>query len=62
VNLASRLCEEARGGEILVDARTAELAGRDGLVARAPLDLKGFHGGTAHYALGVTPGLSPASI
>jgi adenylate cyclase len=62
VNLASRLCEEARGGEILVDARTAELAGRDGLEARAPLDLKGFQSGTAHYALGVAPGLSPASI
>ncbi len=42
VNLASRLCEKARDGEILVDQRTVELAGETGLESRDPLAVKGF--------------------
>lgn len=42
VNLAARLCEHAADGEILVDARTVELAGSAGLAARTHLSLKGF--------------------
>ncbi|MEK6807342.1 MAG: adenylate/guanylate cyclase domain-containing protein [Pseudomonadota bacterium] len=42
VNLASRLCEKAADGEILVDNRTAELAGEVGLESRDPLSVKGF--------------------
>jgi adenylate cyclase len=46
VNLAARLCSEAAHGEVLVDERTAALAApsgaRIGLVAAAPLKLKGF--------------------
>lgn len=53
VNLASRLCEHAADGEILVDARTAELAGADGLQARAPLAFKGFSEAMPHYAAAV---------
>ena len=34
VNLASRLCSLTRDGEILLDARTAELTGMTGLEAR----------------------------
>ena len=41
VNLASRLCEQALDGEILVDTRTAELAGEAALESRAPLAVKG---------------------
>ncbi|MES0875316.1 adenylate/guanylate cyclase domain-containing protein [Sinimarinibacterium thermocellulolyticum] len=50
VNLASRLCEQARDGEILVDARTAELAGV-ALEARPPLALKGFAEPVPYYAV-----------
>ncbi|MFA5940972.1 MAG: adenylate/guanylate cyclase domain-containing protein [Sinimarinibacterium sp.] len=53
VNLASRLCEAAASGEILVDARTAELAGPNGLDLRAPVTFKGFAEPVALYALGV---------
>ena len=42
VNLASRLCEQAADGEILVDNRTAELAAELGLQSRSPLAVKGF--------------------
>jgi len=47
VNLASRLCELAADGEVLIDARTAELAGGEpggdsGLKPRDPLPVKGF--------------------
>lgn len=51
VNLASRLCEEARDGDILVSARTAELAGSELLREQGGLSLKGFSGETQHYAL-----------
>lgn len=49
VNLASRLCDLARGGEILVDVRTAELAGPRGLTPRGPVHVKGL-GDVLHYA------------
>lgn len=42
VNLASRLCEQAQDGEILIDARTRALAPADALEAREPLRVKGF--------------------
>jgi class 3 adenylate cyclase len=42
VNLASRLCEQARDREILVDARTVELAGTEGLVARGNMQVRGM--------------------
>ncbi|TXH04654.1 MAG: adenylate/guanylate cyclase domain-containing protein [Nevskiaceae bacterium] len=53
VNLASRLCEQALHGEILVDSRTVELAGRDGMTPRPALDVKGFADSVPNYALGV---------
>ena len=48
-NLASRLCDIARGGEILIDLRTVELAGATGLEMRAPVPVKGM-GDVAHFA------------
>lgn len=42
VNLASRLCEQAGDGEILIDARTRQLAPAEALEAREPLRVKGF--------------------
>ncbi|MDO9453239.1 MAG: adenylate/guanylate cyclase domain-containing protein [Stagnimonas sp.] len=42
VNLASRLCEEARDKEILVAPRTAELAGREDLKRKRRVEVKGF--------------------
>ncbi|MCC2655430.1 MAG: adenylate/guanylate cyclase protein [Panacagrimonas sp.] len=42
VNLASRLCEQAVHGEILIDARTRQLAPADALEPRQPLQVKGF--------------------
>lgn len=42
VNLASRLCEQAQHGEILVDARTCELVPANVLECREPLRVKGF--------------------
>lgn len=42
VNLASRLCEEARDKEILVAPRTAELALREGLKPKRRVEIKGF--------------------
>lgn len=53
VNLASRLCEQADNGEILVDARTVDLAGAAGLQQRAALALKGFVEPVPHYLLAV---------
>jgi adenylate cyclase len=52
VNLASRLCEQALDGEILVDARTAELAGDALLKQRDPLALKGFSAPVPYYVAG----------
>jgi class 3 adenylate cyclase len=42
VNLAARLCSEADHLQILIDKRTAELAGTAGLVEQPPLSVKGF--------------------
>lgn len=42
VNLASRLCERAEDRQILVDARTVELAGQDGLESRGRMEIKGM--------------------
>lgn len=42
VNLASRLCEQAEHRQILIDARTAELAGGHGLRALPAVEVKGF--------------------
>lgn len=44
VNLASRLCEEARDKEILVAPRTVELAGREDFKPRRGIEIKGFKG------------------
>lgn len=51
VNLASRLCEQAADGEILVDARTRELAREVPLEPRPPISVKGFDEAVALYAL-----------
>jgi class 3 adenylate cyclase len=51
VNLASRLCELAADGDILIDARTGELAGQTGLKARDPLPVKGFEDPVALFAV-----------
>ncbi len=42
VNLASRLCEQAGDGEILIDACTREMLPDQRFEARAPLQVKGF--------------------
>lgn len=42
VNLASRLCELAADGEILIAERTAEIAGASGLKPRSQITVKGF--------------------
>lgn len=51
VNLASRLCEQAMDGEILVDGRTRELAAGAALEARQAILVKGFAGEVPLYAL-----------
>lgn len=61
-NLASRLCDLARGGEILVDVRTVELAGAQGLESRGPVHLKGM-GDVMHYArIANEPDFAPREI
>jgi adenylate cyclase len=54
INLASRLCEEARDGEILVAQRTIDLAAKaaKALEPRQPLHVKGFAEPVAHRNLG----------
>ena len=43
-NLAARLCAEARGGEVLISARTvSNLPGSFRTESVGPLALKGFH-------------------
>lgn len=42
VNLASRLCEQATHGEVLVDDRTRQLAPQNSMAQRPPLTIKGF--------------------
>lgn len=51
VNLASRLCEQAGSGEILVDARSADLARLDALQLRDAVPVKGFAEPVPRYAL-----------
>ncbi|MDE2149577.1 MAG: adenylate/guanylate cyclase domain-containing protein [Gammaproteobacteria bacterium] len=51
VNLASRLCEAAADGEILVDAATIERSGRTEAANRPPLAIKGFATPVSHYSL-----------
>ncbi len=51
VNLACRLCEKAADGEILVDNRTAQLAGETGLESRDALSVKGFSDPVPLFAL-----------
>lgn len=51
VNLASRLCEQAQDGEILVAERTRELAADQTLQARAPVNVKGFAHAVALYSV-----------
>jgi class 3 adenylate cyclase len=54
VNLASRLCDQARSGEILIDERTAELIGDEGaadLTPGEPLQLKGYQQLVPNYVL-----------
>jgi len=51
VNLASRLCEQALHGEILVDGRTMELAGDIALESRPSVAVKGFAEPVSLYAL-----------
>lgn len=51
VNLASRLCEQARDGEILVNHRTAELAQGPALELRQALPIKGFAEPVPYYAV-----------
>jgi adenylate cyclase len=51
VNLASRLCEQAADGEILVDGRTRELVAGVELEARTAVVVKGFAGEVPLYAV-----------
>lgn len=51
VNLASRLCEQAGSGEILVDARSADLARLDALQLRDAVPVKGFAEPVPRYVL-----------
>jgi len=51
VNLASRLCEQAASGEILVDVRTADLSGHADLQPREAGAVKGFAELVPRYAL-----------
>lgn len=51
VNLASRLCEQAADGEILVDGRTRELAAEVPLEEREAIAVKGFAEAVPLYAL-----------
>jgi class 3 adenylate cyclase len=55
VNLASRLCSEARDGEILIDQPTAEAVGAAAaayaLAPGQPLALKGFAQPVPHYVM-----------
>lgn len=50
VNLASRLCELAGDGEILVDRQTVQLAGAEAQ-ERAPISFKGFDEPVAHFGV-----------
>jgi class 3 adenylate cyclase len=51
VNLAARLVALAEPGEVLVDARLAEIAGADAFVALDPVEVKGFPDPVTAYRL-----------
>jgi class 3 adenylate cyclase len=51
VNLASRLCEHADDGEILVDDVTLKLVGPEQAQAREPISLKGFAEPVLHFGV-----------
>lgn len=51
VNLASRLCSAARSDEVLVDERTVALAGREDVVGRGLMPIKGLSEPQAVYSL-----------
>jgi class 3 adenylate cyclase len=51
VNLAARLCSAAADGEILVDERTAVMAGPNGLEPRGSMRLKGLSREVAVFAV-----------
>ncbi len=51
VNLAARLAALAEPGEVLVDARLAEIAGADAFVALDPVEVKGFPDPVTAYRL-----------
>ena len=51
VNLASRLCEQAADGDILVDGRTRELAAEVPLEVREAIAVKGFAEAVPLYSL-----------
>jgi class 3 adenylate cyclase len=51
VNLAARLCSAAADGEILVDERTAQMAGPNGLEPRGTMQLKGLSHEVAVFAV-----------
>jgi class 3 adenylate cyclase len=51
VNLASRLCQCAADGDILLNARTAELTGKKAVESRGSVSVKGMAESVPHYAL-----------
>lgn len=51
VNLACRLCEQAAHGQVLIDSRTVELAGRAELEVHPPQNLPGFEEPVAVWRL-----------
>lgn len=51
VNLASRLCQQASDGDILLDGRTAELTGMKEVESRGSISVKGIAEDVPHYAL-----------
>jgi class 3 adenylate cyclase len=51
VNLASRLCQQASDGDILLDGRTAELTGMKAVESRGSISVKGISESVPHYAL-----------
>jgi len=57
VNLAARLCDEAQGGQILIDRRTRAALGEEAQVTQVgPLQLKGLAQPVAAFVLGGLPG------
>ncbi|HUS23697.1 MAG TPA: adenylate/guanylate cyclase domain-containing protein [Candidatus Binatia bacterium] len=65
VNLASRLCQCAADGEVLVAAATVEQSaqpsGEPRLEPRKPVEVKGYAEPVPHFNVGETPGLATAA-